>query len=612
MKQVYKFMKDASLLMKFIHSLDKMLLPITILHALLAAILPYILIVGGAMILDSLIVSNWELAITQAGIMIITSFIVSAIMSILMETREAKGMTINRLCNAEVCMKSISLDYQTFEDKKNLEDFRAADYNSGTRGGFGSYIIDIRNFFEGIISFGISMIFIIQLCFMTVDNPAYFAFFISKTGSIICISIVIIVLGLIYSRLAKYMNENNLKLYQKSITYDQRYQYFSEQLFMDDQIAKDMRMYHMKDMIYEKWKALSIEVNSFDMKRWHFDMNTLLSSSVLNDIVIFLAYLLVIMKTIVHAVSIGEFTKYVGTIRQLNASLKQSIDAICNMEIKHSYLSFYTAYMKKENMLNTGNRDVERNEDQAYEIAFHNVSFCYPGSDEYSLKNVSCKLNLKNKLAVVGRNGAGKTTFIKLLCRLYEVSEGSITLNGVDIREYDYDQYLNLFAVVFQDFALFSIPLKENIAGVNIHDQKVWDVLKSAGIHEIVEKFPDELDTLLYHDMGEGIDVSGGQAQKFAIARALYKDAPFVVLDEPTAALDPISEYEIYEKFNTMVKDKTSVYISHRMSSCKFCDDVYVFDKGQLIQKGNHDSLLNEDDGVYAKLWNAQAKYYSE
>lgn len=196
---------------------------------------------------------------------------------------------------------------------------------------------------------------------------------------------------------------------------------------------------------------------------------------------------------------------------------------------------------------------------------------------------------------------------------MYDVSEGKITLNGIDIRKYEYQEYLNLFAAVFQDFSLFSFSIKENVAGcTEVDEKRVWETLERAGMDARIKKMKDGIDTLLFHQMGDGVDISGGEAQKLAIARALYKDAPFVILDEPTAALDPVSEYEIYSHFDEMVKDKTSIYISHRMSSCRFCDDILVFDAGELIQRGNHEQLLKEERKVYAQLWNAQAKYYQE
>jgi len=224
------------------------------------------------------------------------------------------------------------------------------------------------------------------------------------------------------------------------------------------------------------------------------------------------------------------------------------------------------------------------------------------------------KFNVGSRTAVVGMNGSGKTTMIKLLCRLYDPTDGEITLNGIDVKKYDYAEYLNIFSVVFQDFKLFSFPLGQNVASsVKYDGARVERCLMMSGFGERYEEMPKGLGTPLYKDFDEdGVEISGGEAQKIALARALYKNAPFIVLDEPTAALDPVAEYEIYSKFNEIVGDKTAVYISHRLSSCRFCDDIAVFHESELIQRGNHDALLSDRDGKYYELWNAQAQYYNE
>ena len=210
--------------------------------------------------------------------------------------------------------------------------------------------------------------------------------------------------------------------------------------------------------------------------------------------------------------------------------------------------------------------------------------------------------------------GAGKTTFIKLLCRLYDPQEGQILLNGIDIRKYRYDDYMNIFSVVFQDFQLICQPLGANVAGCKNYDrERAQKALADAGFGERLASLEKGLDTFLYKDLSEnGIDISGGEAQKIAIARALYKDAPFIILDEPTAALDPIAEAEIYGKFDEITGDKTAIYISHRLSSCKFCDEIAVFHEGAVIQHGTHAALVADEHGKYYELWNAQAQYYTE
>lgn len=211
-------------------------------------------------------------------------------------------------------------------------------------------------------------------------------------------------------------------------------------------------------------------------------------------------------------------------------------------------------------------------------------------------------------------NGSGKTTFIKLLCRLYDPTEGEILLNGIDIRKYNYTEYLSIFSVVFQDFHLFAYQLGQNVAGqIDYNSRQVKDCLSKSGFSQRLSCLPHGLDTYLYKNfVQEGVNISGGESQKIALARALYKDAHFIILDEPTAALDPIAEAEIYSKFNDIADNKTAIYISHRLSSCRFCDEILVFHQGHIVQQGSHNQLVEDKNGKYHQLWQAQAQYYTK
>ena len=324
-------------------------------------------------------------------------------------------------------------------------------------------------------------------------------------------------------------------------------------------------------------------------------------------------YAFVCLKALAGAFGLGSVTQYVASITKVSGGMSSFVSTLGDMRNNAPFLELTFEFLDIPNNMYQGSLTVEKRNDRKYEVEFRNVSFKYPGSENYALRNVNMKFEIGKRLAVVGMNGSGKTTFIKLLCRLYDPTEGEILLNGIDIRKYNYAEYMNIFSVVFQDFKLFSLTLGENVAsGSNIDREKVIDCLNKAGFGGRLAEMPNGIDTYLYTDYEkDGVNVSGGEAQKIAIARALYKDSPFIILDEPTAALDPIAEAEIYGKFDEIAGDKTAIYISHRLSSCKFCDEIAVFHEGAVIQQGTHASLVADESGKYYELWHAQAQYYT-
>ncbi len=326
---------------------------------------------------------------------------------------------------------------------------------------------------------------------------------------------------------------------------------------------------------------------------------------------VLLIYLVVVSKSLLGAISIGMLSQYLGSLINFTSNLSKFLEGVAMYKTNTPYAELMMDYLHKKSEFYNGSLTTEKRSDKKYEVEFKNVSFKYPGTDNWVLKNINLKFDLGKKLAIVGQNGCGKTTFVKLLIRFYDVTDGEILLNGIDIKKYRYDEYLKIFSVVFQDFNLFAYPLAQNIAsGMDYDEEKVVQSLKDVGMYDDVRKWDKGLDTYLYKDIDEnGISVSKGQEQKIAIARALYQDSPFLILDEPTASLDPISEAEIYEKLGEIIKDRTAIFISHRLSSCKFSDKIIVFDKGEIAETGDHDSLISKN-GMYKKLWDAQAEFY--
>ncbi len=334
-----------------------------------------------------------------------------------------------------------------------------------------------------------------------------------------------------------------------------------------------------------------------------------------------LIHLYVAAKAFCGAFGIGSFVLYEGAISRFVGAVDNLAMSLTELRFNTGYLQTTYEFFDLPNNMYKGTLAVEKRDDLDYEIEFRDVSFKYPRTDAWVLRHVSMKFRIGDKIAIVGENGSGKTTFIKLLCRLYDPTEGKILLNGIDITRYRYQEYLALFSVVFQDFRLFHFSLGDNVsAGFGYDGARARDCLERAGMGEklkdLDQKAAEEGKSALDYCMGRnydigGIDFSGGEEQKTALARTLYKASPFVILDEPTASLDPLAEAAVYEDFNKISKDRTSVFISHRLSSCRFCGRILVFDQGSIAQDGGHEELYAAG-GKYKELWDAQAKYYQK
>lgn len=325
------------------------------------------------------------------------------------------------------------------------------------------------------------------------------------------------------------------------------------------------------------------------------------------------AYLVVSLLAMGGAFTIGNVIQFAGCLKGIFDGIAALMNQIPVFALSARRQASTLEFLELNDEMYKGSLPMEKRSDNQYQIEFRNVSFKYPGTNRYALKNFSMKLKIGEKLAIVGMNGSGKTTMIKLLCRLYDPQEGEILLNGVDIRKFRQMEYSRLFSVVFQDYQLFSFLLAENVAVASDYDKEhVIQCLRGAGFGERLEKLENGVETYLYKNYEDGIEISGGEAQKIAIARAVYKDAPFILLDEPTAALDPLAEYEIYTSFDKIIGTKTAIYISHRLSSCRFCEKIAVFHEGELVQLGSHDELVQDQAGKYFEMWNAQAQYYVE
>lgn len=396
--------------------------------------------------------------------------------------------------------------------------------------------------------------------------------------------------------------------------FNRTYEYYLENYIANYQSGKDIRIYKQQDLISDEYNTLLDTVKILLKKLFRNQINHTMLMTISKTLLNCIIYLYVGIKALSGIFGVGSVVQYVGSITQFSAGLTGLITQISLLRVNNEALACYFKFMDIPEDDDQGHLSINLDKSDDFVIEFKNVSFKYPNTQMYALRNINLILDFKKSLAIVGMNGSGKTTLIKLLLRLYNPTEGIITLNGIDINQYRYKDYISVFGVVFQDSRLFSFGLGQNISSSDLYDEaKAISCLNNAGFGQRLETMPKGLETYLYKDFDEeGVEISGGEAQKVALARALYKDAPYIVLDEPTAALDPVAEYEIYSSFNKLMENKNVIFISHRLSSCRFCDNIAVFHMGELVQWGNHDDLLNIKNGKYFELWNAQAQYYNE
>ena len=509
--------------------------------------------------------------------------------------------------------KALAMDYVTLEDPATQREHSHIQTNQWYLGfGLNKMEEPVKEMIQGFIRIVLAVALAFTL--FTLRTPAESAFaWLDSPWAVILVLLVLA--GPVF--LAPYLTTRGGKAWAEDHEENKRsnraFNHFFFDMHDNSNAAKDIRIYDQERLIKAQidkdptfaWRNTRVFVKTY-MKEGKYIAAGIAVTYLCNGIL----FLYIAFKAYAGAFGVGSIVLYVGALTQLAMGLSAVMTSFGKLFNNNPFLARWFRFLDTPSTMHNGTLKVARG--KQHEIEFRGVSFKYPGSDETVLKDVSLKFNVGERLAIVGENGSGKSTLIKLLCRLYDPYEGEILLDGVDVRQYDLDDYMSFFSIVFQDFGLLPFTLGQNVAIKTDYDkERVKVCLVDAGFGERLESLENGLDTYLYKRFeDDGVEISGGEAQKIALARALYRDAPFVILDEPTAALDPVAEFEVYSKMNDIVGDKTAVFISHRLSSCRFCHDIAVFHEGRLIQRGSHDDLVAEADGKYYELWNAQAQYY--
>ena len=427
--------------------------------------------------------------------------------------------------------------------------------------------------------------------------------------------IVALVIGiglmlLSYAGVSKYQTE----VMQEIIPINRRFSYYIN-LAWDKDIQKDVRLYNMQDMITERIIQFSHEsCDIFENVQIRLGKAIGQMTAVSEGIAAF-SYGYVGIRTISTVfgpkLSIGALTMYVSSAINFSTMVASFGESVVNMLQFLNWLDPYMEFMALAEETKQSGKEPFTGEVETVE--FKDVTFTYPNAEKPVLKNISFSIKKGEKISIVGLNGAGKSTLVKLICRMYQADSGEILVNGKNIYDYDYMSYMKTISAVFQDYRLFNYTIAENIScqQKDADQKEIERLIKEVGLEEKVKELPNGIESRFGKDYDEeGIEMSGGQGQKIAIARALYKKSSMVILDEPASALDPIAEAEIYEKFNSLVEDKTAIYISHRMSSSVFCDRILIIDGGTVADYDTHENLMQKTESLYYKLFMSQAENY--
>lgn len=380
--------------------------------------------------------------------------------------------------------------------------------------------------------------------------------------------------------------------------------------------AKDVRIYDMSDFLMRKIDRHLEDVTEFNIKRNNGHFINCLFEDILKFGVGLGAYIYLIYLKLNSDMTLGDFSLYFGAITGFGAWLTKLVDNIAEIVSGSHNVSDFRSFLDIPDKMNRGEgKKLPEGKELPPEIELKNLTFSYDEAENPSVDGISLKIKPGEKIAVVGVNGAGKSTLVKLICGLFMPSDGQIFINGTDSRLFNRDEYYKLFSALFQDCALLPATVAKNIAlseEEKIDREKLRECISLAGIEDKIDALPEKENTLLVREVHEGaVAFSGGELQRLLLARALYKDAPVIILDEPTAALDPIAENGMYLKYNELTRGKTAIYISHRLSSTRFCDRIILIDGGKIAEEGTHEELLALN-GKYAEMFNTQSRYYKE
>lgn len=593
-KTSYSVMDNLKFTLKHTWEWDKSVIILCVLNSIVIAIAPFIWMFAPKLLIDELLGSK---RINNILMILIITFILGAVINYLKPyLAGVYRMKMNGVRYKFIDLiheKAMGMDFKHTEEPKVLDSiWQALETVLSPRHGIGGILDKLFTIMGYLISFAGYMSIVLTL------NPLILLYLVVN----------VVIVYLLSMKINKFEKD-------KEITRNKvrRQGFYINDTMTDFKYGKDIRIYDMKNILQNKKKSFDIEkVNILrEIEKKRFKLLTVDSLLFLLREGIVYSYL--VFEVLNKNLTIGNFTLYSVTIAGFADCMQNLIKDFAQVKADCLYVGDFRKFLNiKDDEKAAKLKDIPK--EKPYCIELKNVSFKYPNSERFIFENLSLKINPGKKLAIVGINGAGKTTLVKLISRLYKPTSGEILLNGVNIWELDGKEYFKKLSIVFQNINIYAFTVAENIA-LNSHDineKLIYEAAEKAGIKSKIDSLEDGIKTNMLKVIDDnGVEFSGGENQKLAIARALYKNGDIIILDEPTAALDPISEENIYKSLNVLIGNKTAIYISHRLSSTRFCDEIAFFGDGKIKEYGTHEELLAKGEG-YANMFNVQAQYYKE
>lgn len=596
--------KKASELLKMIYKLDSSLMGVTYLNSAIKAMLPYINFFFLGSIIDALIDENWKVGMLLVATMLILIVGVKIAISFTDNCIERKRQLLYTSYKCNMHIHFLELDYNVAEKTETKEKLSRASSLIDMYGGLEELVFVVGKIVEAIISICIALYFIIYMVFILFCSGN-----ISSVEKMILTGAILFAIFLYFFTVLK--KTNKYVSISKTIVnhhgYNERVlNYFVDQVYLDTDMMYDIKTYDMENLVQKKFDGfLRRSAKNYEEERSN-NISFYSTVGVADIIYKILLFVILIRQVLCQIFSTGMFTRYYNYFLNLSGTILSFITEWGNLDRLCTRMQVYKEFMKIEGSPLKEPTTILEN---IREIVFHDVSYKYPGANNYAVKNINCTFKVGNNMAIVGKNGAGKSTIIKLLCGLYEPTTGYITVDGIDLKNIKEELQMKL-GTVFQECVTFPFTVAENIAcDTEYDDNQVSKCLEKVGLKEKIMSFSQKLQTNLMNLDSDGVGFSGGERQKLVIARAMYRNNFCYVLDEPASALDVISENELYEAFSKLTKGRLGILVSHRMSGCTLCDSIVVMEDGEINQIGRHSNLLKNCD-LYQKLWNAQAKYY--